>query len=57
VQGDAGSPGNKVVDKNIIIGKRRAKDGERHKGSLPSPPPKKKTYMKESIHWKKVVII
>jgi hypothetical protein len=34
-------PVNKVVDPKIIIGKKwRAKEEERHKGSLP-PPPKK----------------
>jgi hypothetical protein len=32
VQGDAGHPGNKVVDPKRIIGK--AEEEERHKGSL-----------------------
>jgi hypothetical protein len=31
VQGDAGHPVNKVVDKKIILGKRRAEEGERKK--------------------------
>jgi hypothetical protein len=35
VQGDAGHPGNKVVDPKRIIGKKwRAEEEERHKGSL-----------------------
>jgi hypothetical protein len=37
VQGDAAHPVNRVADEKRIIGKRRAKEEERHKGSLTTP--------------------
>jgi hypothetical protein len=42
VQGDAGHPVNRVADEKRIIGKRRAKEEERHKGSLTTPKNSKK---------------
>jgi hypothetical protein len=50
VQGDAGHPFNRVLDKKSIIRKKwRAGEEERHKGLLPPPPKKDKKTAKTSL--------